>query len=157
MRMVVDFDHPRCYWHSLRRPSLNDRNRFTQERGNLLPAFQGFGVSRVLLRTLRYDEQFYFCRPGFRSVSIHTRMHSRMLGTDLIWGCWGFDWSDSSFFFLCPDPSHDQFPNTAIGASLTLPDAPLPRRCVFDPRVLGASVRSKLCGELRFERPLHFI
>jgi hypothetical protein len=45
----------------------------------------------------------------------------------------------------------------ALWMSLTLPHAPLPRRCVFDPRVLGASVGSKLCGELRFERPLHFI
>jgi hypothetical protein len=45
----------------------------------------------------------------------------------------------------------------ALWMSLTLPHAPLPRRCVFDPWVLGASVGSKLCGELRFERPLHFI
>ena len=45
----------------------------------------------------------------------------------------------------------------ALWMSLTLPYAPLPRRCVFDPWVLGASVGSKLCGELRFERPLHFI
>jgi hypothetical protein len=43
------------------------------------------------------------------------------------------------------------------GWFLTLPHAPLPRRCVFDPWVLGASVGSKLCGESRFERPLHFI
>ena|ERR1700674_3178738 len=45
----------------------------------------------------------------------------------------------------------------ALWMFLTLPHAPLPRRCVFDPWVLGANVGSKLCGELSFERPLHFI
>src|SRR6266851_5266143 len=33
--------------------------------------------------------------------------------------------------FLHLDPSHDQLSNTAIGACLTLPHAPLPRRCAL--------------------------
>jgi len=78
-------------------------------------------------------------------------------GRGSVFAALGFWLVGVQLLFLRLGPSPDQFSNTAIGASLTLPHAPFPRHCAFDPRVLGASVESKLFGELGSESPLHFI
>jgi hypothetical protein len=49
-------------WHSFRRPSLDNRNRFTKEGGDLLPAFQGVGLSRAKLPMLRHNDTILLYR-----------------------------------------------------------------------------------------------
>jgi hypothetical protein len=46
--------------HSLRCPSLDNRNRFTKESGDLLPAFQRLGLSRAMLPMLRHNGNFTY-------------------------------------------------------------------------------------------------
>jgi hypothetical protein len=49
-------------WHSFQRPSLDNRNRFTKESGDLLPAFQRLGLSRAGLPMLRHNDTILLYR-----------------------------------------------------------------------------------------------